>query len=193
MSGASEPGAALLLRALSFSAEKHRDQRRKGADASPYINHPIAVAEVLARTGVTDPEILAAAVLHDTIEDTETSGEELESRFGPRIRRLVEEVTDDKSLPKEVRKDLQIAHAPDLSEGAKQIKIADKTCNARDVTHAAPEGWSGERRLEYLEWTQEVVAGCRGVNPELEALYDRAFAEGRRLVSEAEPASEGGA
>lgn len=186
-----ESAPALLLRALSFSAHKHRDQRRKGADASPYINHPIAVAEVLARTGTSDAEILAAAALHDTIEDTETEGEELERHFGARVRRLVEEVTDDKSLPKGRRKRLQVEHAPDLSDGAKQIKIADKVCNARDVTHAAPEGWSPERRREYLDWTEEVVEGCRGVNPRLEEIYDRALEEGRRLLADED--GEGGA
>lgn len=179
----SESGTALLLGALAFSAGKHRDQRRKGAAASPYINHPIAVAEVLARTGVSDHEILAAAVLHDTIEDTETTAEELEARFGPRIRRLVDEVTDDKSLPREARKSLQIEHAPDLSEGAKQIKIADKICNVGDVIHAAPEGWPLERRVGYLDWTEEVVNGCRGVNPRLDELYDRILSEGRRLLA----------
>lgn len=182
MSEKGESGTALLLRALSFSAEKHRDQRRKGVAASPYINHPIAVAEVLARTGVSDHEILAAAVLHDTIEDTETTGEELETRFGSRIRRLVEEVTDDKALPRDTRKDLQIEHAPDLSDGAKQIKIADKICNVRDVTHAAPAKWPLRRRLEYLDWTEAVVEGCRGVNSRLEELYDRSLSEGRRLL-----------
>lgn len=186
--GSAEAPEALLLRALSFSAEKHRDQRRKGVDASPYINHPISVAEVLARTGVSDPGILAAAVLHDTIEDTETTGEELEDRFGARIRGLVEEVTDDKSLPRSVRKDLQIEHAHTLSDGAKQIKIADKTCNARDVTHSAPAGWPLERRLAYLDWTEEVVEGCRGVNERLERLYDRTLAEGRRHLGGGEDA-----
>lgn len=115
-------GVDLLLRAVEFSAEKHRDQRRKGVDASPYINHPIEVAAMLANVaGVCDIAILVAAVLHDTIEDTHTSPEELEASFGPEIRLLVQEVTDDKSLPKTERKRLQVAHAPHLSPSAKLI------------------------------------------------------------------------
>jgi guanosine-3',5'-bis(diphosphate) 3'-pyrophosphohydrolase len=128
-------GADLLLRAVEFSAERHRDQRRKGVDASPYINHPIEVAAMLANVaGVRDLAILVAAVLHDTIEDTRTSPEELEAAFGSEIRLLVQEVTDDKSLPKAERKRLQVEHAPQLSPSAKLIKLADKVSNVRDVT-----------------------------------------------------------
>jgi guanosine-3',5'-bis(diphosphate) 3'-pyrophosphohydrolase len=171
-----------LLDALSFAAEKHRDQRRKGKDASPYINHPIEVARLLAEVGgVRDPDILCAAVLHDTIEDTQTTGEDLEKLFGRRVRELVEEVSDDKSLPKEVRKTLQVEHAPHLLEDAKPIKLADKICNIRDVTHSPPD-WSHERRVGYLEWAAEVVDGLRGVSPELEALFDQALSEGRKVL-----------
>jgi (p)ppGpp synthase/HD superfamily hydrolase len=172
----------ILLKALRFAAEKHRDQRRKGTNSSPYINHPIEVAETLARSGVTDPVILQAAILHDTIEDTETTPEEIEREFGAEVRKMVEEVTDDKSLPKQERKRLQIEHAPHLSEGARQIKIADKLCNLRDVTHAPPDDWSLERRQEYLKWTENVVAGCRGLNCELENLYDATLDEGRKTL-----------
>ncbi|MGH8704392.1 MAG: HD domain-containing protein, partial [Burkholderiales bacterium] len=120
----------LLLRALSFAAHKHRDQRRKDAAASPYINHPIALAEVLAIEGeVSDIEVLAAALLHDTIEDTATSGEELRQQFGARIAGIVAEVTDDKTLPKAERKRAQVDHAAHLSAAAKLVKLADKTCN----------------------------------------------------------------
>jgi len=172
-----------LLSALKFAAHKHRDQRRKGVDASPYINHPIEVAEVIACTGgVVDLATLQAAVLHDTIEDTQTTAEELEEVFGAEVRGLVEEVTDDKSLPKAERKRLQIEHAPHLSEKAKVIKIADKLCNVRDVIHYPPAHWSLERRQEYLRWTRAVVAGCRGANPAMEAYYDQVVAEGESAL-----------
>jgi len=171
---------AQLLQAIEFSAYKHRAQKRKDADASPYINHPIAVATILATVGaVTDATVLIAAVLHDTLEDTETTPAELEDRFGPEVRGLVEEMTDDKRLPKAERKRLQVEHAPGNSAKAKLIKLADKIANVRDVTLTPPSDWSLERRREYLDWTQDVMAGCRGVNPGLEACYDEALAGGR--------------
>lgn len=125
---------AAILKALHFAADKHRDQRRKDVEASPYINHPIEVAELLARVGgVTDLITLQSAILHDTIEDTKTKPEELEAAFGPEVRKVVEEVTDDKQLPKEKRKQLQIEHASHLSERAKQIKIGDKISNVLKI------------------------------------------------------------
>jgi guanosine-3',5'-bis(diphosphate) 3'-pyrophosphohydrolase len=155
---------AFLLESIAFAADKHRRQRRKDADASPYINHPIGVATVLASEGnVSDASTLLAAVLHDTVEDTETSFDELEKHFGPEVAGLVRELTDDKSLEKGERKRLQIEHARGASDRAKQIKIADKICNIRDITVSPPAGWSPERRSEYLVWSEKVVTGCRGV------------------------------
>jgi guanosine-3',5'-bis(diphosphate) 3'-pyrophosphohydrolase len=174
---------AAILKALHFAADKHRDQRRKDVGASPYINHPIEVAELLARVGgVTDLVTLQGAILHDTIEDTDTSPEELECEFGAEVRRVVEEVTDDKKLPKADRKRLQIEHAPHTSERARHIKLADKISNVRSVTHTPPANWPLARRQEYLDWTERVVDGLRGSNPALENLYDELLAEGRRLL-----------
>ena len=137
---------AQLLEALSFAADRHRDQRRKGAEASPYINHPIAVAEVLARVGgVSEIAVLQAAVLHDTLEDTNTTREELAARFGETVARIVAEVTDDKSLAKSERKQRQVEHALHLSREAKLVKLGDKICNVRDVLYAPPKKWSAER------------------------------------------------
>lgn len=176
--------AALLLLALQFSADKHRDQRRKDESASPYINHPIAVASVLANVGgVTDISVLVAAILHDTIEDTRTRADEIGACFGREVRLLVEEVTDDKSLVKAERKRLQVEHAPRLSLGAKLIKLADKICNVVDVTHTPPTNWSMERRQDYLDWTERVVAGCRGCNLWLERRYDEVLRQGRVAVA----------
>lgn len=167
-----------LLRAVLFSAHKHRGQRRKDEDASPYIDHPIEVAELIANVGVSDLSTLMAAILHDTVEDTGWTFAELEEAFGHEVRLLVEEVTDDKRLPKDERKRLQIAHAQQLSEGAKQIKIADKICNVRDVTYNPPPQWPLERRREYLQWAVEVVEGSRGSNPDLERRFDEVLREG---------------
>ena len=169
-----------LFHALHFAADKHRDQRRKGEDASPYINHPIVVAETLARFGVTDPVTLQAAVLHDTIEDTETTPEELGEVFGAEVRDVVLEVTDDKSLPKRERKERQVLEAPGLSRRAKVVRIADKVSNVHDVLHSPPADWTVDWRLSYIEWTERVVDGCRGCHPELEAHFDRMVAEARR-------------
>ena len=164
---------ALLLKAVHFAASRHRYQRRKDEDASPYINHPIEVAEIMANVGnVSDLPTLQAAILHDTVEDTDTTFSELEEGFGRDVRLLVEEVTDDKSLPKDVRKQLQIEHSQGLSSHAKEIKIADKICNVHDVTHTPPPNWPLERRREYLQWAAKVVEGCRGSNANLERRFE---------------------
>lgn len=169
----------LILNAASFAADKHRRQRRKDADASPYINHPLALADILAREGgVEDASVIAAALLHDTVEDTETSIEEIEDRFGKRVASIVAEVTDDKSLPKEERKRLQVVKSASKSQGAKLVKLADKTANLRDLVATPPADWSAERRAKYFEWAREVVEGLRGCNAALEASFDEAYAKG---------------
>ena len=171
-------GLALLLKALAFAARKHRDQRRKDAQASPYINHPIALADVLVNeAGVTDVEVLCAALLHDTIEDTETTPGELEREFGREIAAIVVELTDNKMLKKRTRKRMQIAHAAGASREAKLVKLADKICNLRDVTARPPANWDLERRREYFDWAKTVVDRLRGADPRLEAAFDRAYAQ----------------
>lgn len=166
-----------VFQALAFAAHKHRDQRRKDAGASPYINHPIALADILVNEGgVTDHIVLCAAILHDTIEDTETTYEELVGAFGREIADVVAEVTDDKSLDKAERKLLQIEHAAHASPRAKLVKLSDKTCNLRDIVTTPPADWSDERRREYFDWAKNVVAGVRGTNAALEAAFDHAFA-----------------
>lgn len=162
-----------LLQAISFSAKKHRDQRRKGGDSEPYINHPLEVANLIAGIGkIADYEILMAAVLHDTIEDTETTHDELKELFGAQVAQMVSEVTDDKSLPKTKRKELQIEHSRHLSYGAKLVKLGDKISNVSDVLNNPPEDWSAERRNEYIAWAGKVVDGVRGVNKEMEQYFD---------------------
>ena len=171
---------ALLLAAIDFAARKHRDQRRKDPEKSPYINHPIAVARLVVGVGgVVDDVTTLAAILHDTVEDTETSFDELEVNFGRDVRDVVAEVTDDKSLPKDERKRLQVEHAAHASLRAKIVKLADKTCNVIDVNNSPPTDWSVERRREYLDWSSSVVAGCRGANAALEAHFDRELASAR--------------
>ncbi len=166
-----------LLAALSFAAARHKDQRRKDSDASPYINHPVALANILCNEGqVTDIEVLCAALLHDTLEDTDTSAAELQALFGRRVRDIVVEVSDDKSLPKAERKRLQVEHAAAISEPAKLVKLADKISNLRDVADCPPPDWSLQRRQAYFDWGRDVVDQLRGVHPQLEAVFDAAYA-----------------
>jgi guanosine-3',5'-bis(diphosphate) 3'-pyrophosphohydrolase len=167
----------LLLKALSFAAHKHKDQRRKDADASPYINHPISLANILCNEGhVTDIEVICAALLHDTIEDTQTSPAELDAEFGEHIRTVVMEVTDDKALPKQERKRRQIEHAAHISDQAKLVKLADKISNLRDVAQTPPPDWPLQRRQQYFDWAKAVIDQLRGVHPTLEAVFDAAYA-----------------
>ena len=161
-----------LMEATLFAAEKHRDQRRKDARKTPYINHPIAVVNLLANVGqITDLETLQAGMLHDTVEDTDTSPEELEERFGFGVCSLVLEVTDDKGLEKQERKRLQVEHAPHLSPRAKTIKVADKIANVSDLLNSPPADWPDERMQQYVAWSRQVVAGCRGHNRPLEVRF----------------------
>lgn len=162
----------ILLKAVAFAAEKHRDQRRKDAEASPYINHPIALASLLKQHDVDDVVVLCAALLHDTIEDTETTVAELRREFGDAITDVVLEVTDDTTLEKAERKRLQVAHAMSLSKRAKLVKLADKICNLSDMVAAPPTGWPLRRKLEYFEWAKNVVDGLRGAHRRLEAMFD---------------------
>jgi guanosine-3',5'-bis(diphosphate) 3'-pyrophosphohydrolase len=173
----------LLLAAIEFASRKHSTQRRKDEEASPYINHPIAVAHLLADTGgITDLVTLMAAVLHDTIEDTETTPAELDEHFGETVRKVVEEMTDNKALDKAVRKQLQVEHAPHLSTRAKAIKLADKIANVRDVMENPPSDWQLDRRIQYLDWTEKVVAACRSTNRALEQLYDEVLNKAKAKV-----------
>ena len=166
-----------ILDALQFAAHKHRDQRRKDLEASPYINHPIALANVLWGEGrVHDAVVIKAALLHDTIEDTETTPEELRERFGRKVAAIVGDVTDDKSLPKADRKRLQVEHAPHISREAKLVKLADKIANLRDMAASPPKTWPKSRVREYFDWAKRVVDALRGVHPRLERIFDEVYA-----------------
>ena len=173
-----------IFRALEFAAAKHVHHRRKGGRDIPYINHPIAVATLLATVaGVTDADLLAAALLHDTVEDTDTTHEELVEQFGPDIAELVAEVTDDPRLPSAQRKLTQEHEASSKSPRAKLLRLADKTANVHDITYRPPPDWSVARRMEYFAWAERVVANLRGVNPALEERFNDVLAEARRVTS----------
>ncbi|XP_054858118.1 guanosine-3',5'-bis(diphosphate) 3'-pyrophosphohydrolase MESH1 [Eublepharis macularius] len=168
--------AARLLDAADFAARKHKAQRRKDPEGTPYINHPIGVAWILAQeAGVTDVAVLQAALLHDTVEDTDTSLPEIEERFGQEVKGIVEEVTDDKALPKVDRKRLQVECAAQRSPAARLVKLADKLYNLRDLNRCTPQGWSEERVQEYFLWASKVVKGLSGTNAVLEEKLQQLF------------------
>ena len=173
----------LILKAAHFSAQKHSTQRRKDEDESPYINHPISVALAIAQIGgVDDPEILAAALLHDTLEDTETTPEELEAEFGKKVCEYVLDVTDDKTLPKDERKSRQIEHAKKISKGAALIKLGDKISNVTDVTNNPPADWDINRRKQYLDWAEKVIENCPKVNDRMENKFQEIIKQGRESL-----------
>lgn len=169
-------GLGLVIKAAQFAAHKHKEQRRKDAKATPYINHPINLAEILhSEGGVDDPVVIAAALLHDTIEDTMTTYAELRGAFGTHVADVVLEVTDTKFIGKPARKRLQVSKAGHASERARLVKLADKICNLRDLLGHPPAGWSLGRRQTYFDWAKEVVDEARGVNPRLERAFDRLY------------------
>ena len=163
-----------VLRAAMFAAEKHRTQRRKDID-TPFINHPLQLAYILVQADIEDPVVLAAALLHDTIEDTNTTHDEIEIVFGHEVANIVSECTDDKSLGKLERKQAQIDHAGKISHKAKLVKLADKIANVSDIEGAPPAGWSLERKREYFDWAKAVVDQIRGTHPVLEARFDAEY------------------
>jgi len=173
----------LILKAAHFAAEKHRDQRRKDKNVSPYIIHPISVALAITQIGgVDDPETLAAALLHDTLEDTDTKPEELEAEFGKKVCEYVLDVSDDKTLPKDERKSRQIEHAKKISKGAALIKLGDKISNVTDIIYNPPSKWDINRRRAYLDWAEEVISNCSQVNEKMENKFQEVLSTGRKIL-----------
>jgi guanosine-3',5'-bis(diphosphate) 3'-pyrophosphohydrolase len=167
----------MLIKALAFASRKHSQQRRRDATASPYINHPIALVSILGvEAGNDDPDVLCAALLHDTVEGTETSAEELREIFGNAIASIVAEVTDDKNLPEQERRRLQVEHAAHLSPKARLVKVADKIANLRDVADSPPVDWPIEQCRAYFDWGKQVVHAMPDVPPVLRTLFDAAYA-----------------
>ena len=155
-----------VLKAAERAAHWHAPQRRKGAAQEPYINHLLEVARLVAEaTGGDDPNLVVAALLHDAIEDQPVSRAAIAQEFGEDVAALVMEVTDDKTLPKQQRKRLQIEHAPTLSPRAAILKLADKTSNLTALAVSPPADWNTARRLEYVQWGRDVVAGLKVKNP----------------------------
>jgi hypothetical protein len=166
-----------VLHAANFAAEKHKKQKRKDAEGTPYINHPLAVAMFITNSGVDDLATIQAAILHDTVEDTDTSLEELEKEFGQEVAGIVKECSDDKSLAKDVRKKMQIEHAAAASHKAKLVKLADKLHNLSSLLISPPSFWDAERIQGYFCWSHIVVEACKGTNEILEEQLNNVFAD----------------
>ncbi|PRP83330.1 guanosine-3',5'-bis 3'-diphosphatase [Planoprotostelium fungivorum] len=159
-----------LFDTINFAALRHRHQRRKGDDSS-YIIHPLGVAKILhSEGGVNDLKVLQAAVLHDTVEDTNTTLEELKQTFGEEVARIVSEVTDNKSLSADARKRHQVEHAKDISHEGKLVKLADKIYNLRDLLQVPPKGWDSKRIQGYFVWAKAVISQLKGTNEALEKI-----------------------
>ncbi len=173
-----------IIEAFSIAAIRHKNQIRKGVGKVPYINHPIAVAKLLSDVGETDTDLIISSLLHDVIEDTCKNEQEIKElsneildKFGENVLLTVLEVSDNKSLPVNERKRLQVIHTPKLSDRAKKLKIADKICNILDIKNDPPENWSQERKVKYLEWAKQVVVGAKGINKKLDQYFDQVFEE----------------
>jgi len=172
-----------IFKALSFASKKHRGQKRRNKQSYPYINHPIEVVRLLTEVGgIYDADIISAAFLHDTVEDTDATAEEIEKEFGTAVKDYVIELTDDMSLPSKIRKQKQIDAAPHKSNGAKLIKLCDKISNITDIIYDPPVFWSHRRRLEYLDWSEQVIKGMPGTNANLEKLFFETLSKGRDLL-----------
>lgn len=181
-------GLVAVLHAAETAARWHSDQRRKGAAQEPYINHLLEVAHLVAEaTGGSDPNLVIAALLHDAIEDCGITEAQIAAEFGPDVAALVLAVTDDKALPKQERKRLQVEGAPAKPARVKRLKLADKTSNLRAMAASPPANWPLARRAEYLAWARAVAAGLRGTDPRLEALFDAAAAEAEAMIAAAHP------
>lgn len=166
---------SLIIRASAFAALYHSGQYRKGMNSAPYVTHPLEVSRILLEEGgITDVEVLAAAILHDTIEDTKAEADQIKEQFGERVCSLVLEVTDDKGLLKQERKRLQVVNAPKKTMGAAAIKLADKIANVRDITYSPPD-WEFDRKNEYMKWATEVVGVLPACNDVLKHVFDNAI------------------
>ena len=138
-----------IMRAADFAARKHTRQKRKGEEAEPYLNHLIEVAALVAEATDGRPEVVIAALLHDAVEDQDVTSAEIADLFGPTVASLVAELTDDKSLPKQVRKDQH--GASHKSDGTSVIKLADKTSNLLAIAKSPPP-WPKDRKRAYVDW-----------------------------------------
>ena len=147
----------LITKAEAYARQNHEGQFRKGEAQEPYVTHVAEVASRVARYGGSESAI-AAAWLHDVVEDCDPEIEDIENLFGSKVAKIVAEVTDDKSLSKQDRKARQVKNAPYKSEEACLVKWADKICNLLSIANSPPP-WDKARKMEYIEWAREVASG----------------------------------
>lgn len=170
-----------LLETITYAIIKHDGQKRKDENAYPFIVHPIDVASILIKAGVTDNDVLNAAILHDVVEDTSATYEEVKTKFGKSVADYVQEVSDDKSLSKLERKKAQIEHAKVISEGAKLIKLADKISNLTSLSNSVPKSWPAIWEKGYFAWAKLCTDNMSGLSEQLDAqlntLYQNALSD----------------
>jgi guanosine-3',5'-bis(diphosphate) 3'-pyrophosphohydrolase len=173
------------LQALDFAAERHSAQRRKGPDAAPYVNHLIEDATLVANVGqIDDVEVLIAAVLHDVLEDTPTTADEVTARFGARVCQFVQALSDDKSLPRKRRRQITLQELPETEELVKVIKLADLASNIKLL----PPTWSDDRKREYLEWSEHAATICGSACQALAEVYWQRAGATRAVLEGSQPA-----
>ena len=163
---------AFMAKALYFATLAHEQQRRKTGDV-PYIKHPIGVANYAINAKVQNPNVIVACYLHDVVEDTFVTIEDIEEHFGPKIAKFVAEVTDDKNLSKVERKKGQIEHSKHISKEAKIVKLCDKLYNLKDLVRNPI--WEPERVQGYFVWSYIIVNNMRETNKCLEDQLDEVF------------------
>uniref|UniRef100_A0A8R1XYA5 Guanosine-3',5'-bis(diphosphate) 3'-pyrophosphohydrolase MESH1 n=1 Tax=Onchocerca volvulus TaxID=6282 RepID=A0A8R1XYA5_ONCVO len=164
---------SLIIKAVDLAARRHRKQRRKDATQTPYVNHPIGVAYILTNEGqITDTATVIAAILHDTVEDTKTTDEEIRRMFGDEIADIVKECTVVKSIKREIRMKSQLEKASKLSRKAKLVQLADKLYNIRDIERCTPCGWTKQHVAEYISFAKDLLSNIRGTHDYLETALD---------------------
>ena len=172
-----------LTQALAFAAEAHANQRRKGAAQEPYLNHLVEVLDLVTQaTGGDDVDLLIASLLHDVVEDTNVTEEELTESFGTRVAEIVQANSDDMSLPKDERRRKRIADMPRKAPDARIVKTADVISNIRAIVTSPPAGWTADRKLGYLDGCRQLIDAGRGANAALEKVFDQTVADAERTI-----------
>ncbi|MFZ9848658.1 MAG: HD domain-containing protein [Flavobacteriales bacterium] len=173
----------LLFKALNYSAEQHKAQRRKGMESVPYINHPIKVTNIITQfIPDASDDLICAAILHDVVEDTDATIDDIKNKFGDAIASIVQEVTDDKSISKAESRRKQIENAPKLSYNAKIIRVCDKISNVRDICGENIPDWDYKTKIEYLNWAEQVVYALDKFHEELQFAFKDEVRWGRLKI-----------
>lgn len=175
----------IVLEAVGFAAEGHNGQLRENPEKTPYIIHPIRVTEhLMTIANVHERDILVAALLHDTVEDTKITFADIQKSFGTTAEGYVRELTDNMSLPQEERMKLQIETAPKKSLAAAQIKLADKYDNLKSLQSNPPATWDQKKIDEYFLSAKKVTSSLPAANVPLKKAVDDVISQYKPVVVE---------